>query len=143
MYRMRSGMAEHTRFIVIAKDRCNYMSGSDRQEEIEQRNETACPTIKSLNEIGEVWRLNIIHSLMEEEMRFNELKRSTNARSRTLSNALDSLIENGYVARRSEEAAPIAVYYRLTEKGAALEPIFDELDEWAAEWLDVESPESL
>lgn len=118
------------------------MSESDRQEEIERRNESACPTIKSLNEIGEIWRLNILHSLMDEEKRFNELKKSINARSRTLSNALDSLVENGYVSRRSEEAAPIAVYYSLTDKGKALEPVFSELDEWAIEWLDVERPRS-
>ncbi|GAB3036538.1 winged helix-turn-helix transcriptional regulator [Natronobiforma cellulositropha] len=112
------------------------MSANDRQEEIEKRNQSACPTIQSLNEIGEIWRLNILHDLMDEEKRFNELKRSTNARSRTLSNALDSLIENGYVKRRTEEAAPIAVFYSLSEKGRALKPVFDELDDWAADWLD-------
>ncbi|MEY7849149.1 winged helix-turn-helix transcriptional regulator [Natrarchaeobius sp. A-rgal3] len=112
------------------------MPEEKRQREIERRNPGACPTIDSLNEIGETWRLNVIHDLMEGEKRFNELKRSTGARSRTLSNALEPLMERGYVERRTEEAAPIAVYYSLTEKGRALEAVFDELDEWATEWVD-------
>lgn len=112
------------------------MSTNDRQAEIEKRNKNACPVVLSLNEIGEVWRLNILSELMEGEKRFNELKRLTAARSRTLSNALDSLTENGYVERRTEEAAPIAVYYSLSEKGRALEPVFDELDNWARTWID-------
>jgi len=48
------------------------------------------------------------------------------------------LIEAGLVERRSEEAAPIAVYYRLSEKGKALQPVFDELDAEACEWVDPE-----
>lgn len=112
------------------------MSVNDRQAEIEKRNKNVCPIVHSINEIGEVWRLNVLGELMEGEKRFNELKRLTAARSRTLSNALDSLTENGYVERRTEEAAPIAVYYSLSEKGEALEPVFDELDDWAREWVD-------
>ncbi|WP_330631230.1 winged helix-turn-helix transcriptional regulator [Halocatena halophila] len=112
------------------------MARNDRELEIQARNESACPSVRSFNEIGEIWRLNILHALMDEEMRFNELKRATNARSRTLSNALDSLRENGYVDRRSEQAAPIAVYYSLSEKGQALKPVFDELAEWADQWID-------
>ncbi len=118
------------------------MSAEDRQTEIEKQNKSACPSVRSFNEIGEIWRLNILHELMNEEMRFNELKRSTHARSRTLSNALDSLLENGYVNRRTEEAAPIAVYYSLTEKGKALESVFEELDEWANEWVEDVSVET-
>jgi len=34
----------------------------------------------------------------------------------------------GLVERRTEAAALVATYYSLTEKGAALRPVFDELD---------------
>ena len=50
------------------------------------------------------------------------LKEATGASSRTLSQALDALMDAGLVAKRMEEAAPVATYYSLTEKGEALEP---------------------
>ena len=45
-----------------------------------------------------------------------------------------SLQEAGLVNRRVEDK-PIATYYSLTEKGAALCPVFSELEGWAEEWL--------
>jgi DNA-binding HxlR family transcriptional regulator len=47
---------------------------------------------------------------------------------------LESLQEAGLLARRLEEAAPIAAYYRLTPKGRSLCPVFDEIEAWADEW---------
>jgi DNA-binding HxlR family transcriptional regulator len=35
-----------------------------------------------------------------------------------------------------EPGAPVAVYYSLTEKGEALFPVLDDLDNWATEWVD-------
>ena len=97
----------------------------------------ACPTAESLEVIGTQWRLNVLHDLVDEgEMRFNELKESTGASSRTLSQSLDALTAAGLVEKRMEEAAPVATYYSLTEKGTALEPVFDELDAWAREYVD-------
>jgi DNA-binding HxlR family transcriptional regulator len=113
------------------------MRTSDSDEEFANIDPQACPTAESMDVVGTKWRLNILHDLLEGEMRFNELKESTGASSRTLSQSLDVLQENGLVERRSEEAAPIAVYYALTEKGRALEPVFDELDAWAQEWVDL------
>jgi DNA-binding HxlR family transcriptional regulator len=72
--------------------------------------------------------------------RFNELKRSTGASSRTLSRVLDDLQELGFVDRRMEAEAPVATYYSTTEKADALCPVFDALEEWADDWVDVEPP---
>lgn len=41
-----------------------------------------------------------------------------------------------------EEDAPVATYYSLTDKGVSLCPVFDEIQEWATEWLDAEREES-
>ena len=73
-------------------------------------------------------------TLADGEHRFNELKRATGARSKTLSAALDELVETDLVHRRMEEAAPVAVYYDLTAKGEALLGALDALDEWARDW---------
>jgi DNA-binding HxlR family transcriptional regulator len=94
-----------------------------------------CSVIDSLEQIGSQWRLIVLHDLQEGEKRFNELKRSTDASSRTLSRVLDDLQELGFVNRRLEEDAPVATFYSLTPKGRSLCPVFDEIETWADEWL--------
>mgnify|MGYP005850515187 FL=1 len=94
-----------------------------------------CPVVESIEQIGSPWRLVILHDLQEGEKRFNELKRSTDANSRTLSRVLDDLQETGFVDRRLEEDAPVATYYSLTAKGQSLCPVFDEIESWADDWL--------
>jgi len=98
--------------------------------------EGPCAVVESLDRVGSKWRLVVLYDLQGEEKRFNELKRSTGANARTLSRVLDDLAESGFVERRMEEAAPVATYYSLTDKGLSLCPVFDEIEAWADEWLD-------
>lgn len=112
-----------------------------RHEKVRSQNAEACPVVHAIDEIGTCWRLNVLHALQGEEKRFNELKRATEARSKTLSDALDALVEADLVERRREVASPIAVYYSLTEKGRALWPVLDELGAWADEWVEGVSTE--
>jgi DNA-binding HxlR family transcriptional regulator len=107
---------------------------------VEAHNESACPIVEAVEQIGSEWRLLVLHDLQDGEKRFNELKRSTGASSRTLSRVLDDLEGTGLVDRRVEER-PIASYYSITEKGTALCPVLDELGNWADDWVDVEGPE--
>jgi DNA-binding HxlR family transcriptional regulator len=114
----------------------------------DQYSEEACHVIDSLEQIGSQWRLIVLHDLQDGEKRFNELKRSTSASSRTLSRVLDDLQEMGFVHRRLEEDAPVATFYSLTPKGESLFPVFDAIEDWADEWLgedtdSVEAVESL
>ncbi|MFC6726489.1 winged helix-turn-helix transcriptional regulator [Halobium palmae] len=95
-----------------------------------------CSVVDSIAQIGSQWRLVVLHDLLDGEKRFNELKRSTGASSRTLSRVLDDLQERGFVDRRLEEDAPVATYYSLTAKGESLCPVFDEIERWADEWLE-------
>jgi DNA-binding HxlR family transcriptional regulator len=96
----------------------------------------ACPVVETIQQIGSEWRLIVLHDLREGEKRFNELKRSTDASSRTLSRVLDDLADLDLVERRVESDAPIATYYSLTEKGGALCPVFDEIEAWANEHVE-------
>ncbi|MFT4910533.1 MAG: DNA-binding HxlR family transcriptional regulator [Natronomonas sp.] len=98
--------------------------------------DSPCPVVESMEQIGSKWRLLVLHDLQDGEKRFNELKRSTDANSRTLSRVLDDLQETGFVERRLEEDAPVATYYSLTEKGRSLCPVFDEIEAWADDWLE-------
>lgn len=95
-----------------------------------------CPVIETLEQIGSRWRMTVIHVLREGELRFNELKRATDANSQTLSRVLEDLEGKGYVERRVADGSPVAVYYSLTEKGEELHGAFDEIAEWAETWLD-------
>jgi DNA-binding HxlR family transcriptional regulator len=104
------------------------------EETVEERNPEACGIVEAIDAIGSQWRLVVLSDLDGDEKRFNELKRSTGASSRTLSRVLDDLEEAGLVARRVEDK-PLATYYSLTEKGASLCPVFEALGDWAAEWL--------
>ena len=108
----------------------------ERSPSLEERNESACDVVESLEQIGSQWRLIVLNDLQGGEKRFNELKRSTGANSRTLSRVLDDLTDLGFVTRRLEEDAPVATYYSLTDKGRSLCPVFDEIEAWATEWLD-------
>ncbi|MFD1645804.1 winged helix-turn-helix transcriptional regulator [Haloarchaeobius litoreus] len=110
------------------------LESADRNAAAE-KNEGACPVVRSLEQIGSQWRLVVLHDLADGEKRFNELKRSTGASSRTLSRVLDDLAELGFVERRVEADAPIASYYSLTDKGESLCPVFDEIESWATDWL--------
>src|SRR6056297_3430996 len=97
-----------------------------------------CSLVEPFEQIGSKWRLIVLNDLLEAEKRFNVLKRSTGASSRTLSRVLDDLEEMGFVTRRLEEDAPVATYYSLTAKGESLAPMFASIEDWAAEWLDTE-----
>lgn len=109
------------------------MSPSEVQTQHEE-----CPIIYTLDQIGSKWRLIVFWVLQDGEMRFNELKRQTGANSQTLSRVLDDLQELEFVERRVDADGPVAVFYRLTEKGADLEPVFDDVEQWADEWVDDE-----
>ena len=111
-------------------------SEHDHAHDDATHDEEPCSVIESLEQIGSKWRLVVLHDLQDGEKRFNELKRSTDASSRTLSRVLDDLQETGFVERRLEADAPVATYYSLTEKGTSLCPVFDEIETWASEWLD-------
>ncbi len=98
--------------------------------------EDPCPVIDLIRQIGSEWRLIVLYDLLDEEKRFSEIERSTGARPRTLSRVLSDLEDMGFVARRLEEASPVATYYSLTEKGTSLCPVFAEMESWTAERAD-------
>lgn len=117
-------------------------TATPRQDEVQTKNIEACPVVQAVETVGTPWRLQILYALRDAELRFNEIKRATGGRSKTVSDALEILTEEGLVTRRTEEAAPIAVYYQLTKKGNTLLGHLDHISEWAVEWMDgVDDPD--
>lgn len=123
----------------ISGQECQYltsMSSIDNTTDttVATEDTAICPIVEALDQIGSQWRLVVLHDLIDGEKRFNELKRSTDANPRTLSRVLDDLEDGGFVHRRVEDR-PVATYYRLTEKGASLQPVFEEVECWSREWV--------
>jgi DNA-binding HxlR family transcriptional regulator len=113
---------------------------STQDERTKHADDGPCAVVDSMDQIGSKWRLVVLHELQTGEQRFNELKESAGASSRTLSRVLDDLQELDFVERRMEADAPVATYYSLTPKGGSLCPVFDAIESWAADWVDVGSP---
>ena len=72
----------------------------------------------SFNILFQKWNLGILYTLfLKNTVGFSELKRILGINSRTLSDKLKLLAENGYVDRRVYEESPLRVEYSVTQKG--------------------------
>jgi DNA-binding HxlR family transcriptional regulator len=89
---------------------------------------TSCAVAACAEIIGAKWTALLVHDLSEGPRRFSELEHSCVGISpRTLSERLRALEDEGLVERRSYAESPPRVEYELTEKGAALLPIINEM----------------
>ena len=80
------------------------------------------------------WRLMVIFRLAQGPVRWGALRRSlAPVTPRVLTATLRGLEDDGLVWRRSAGTVPPAVSYGLTERGAALSPVFDAMAAWALE----------
>lgn len=95
-----------------------------------------CPRFQSTMElIGRRWSASILRTLLSGPHRFCQITATIPGIShRLVSERLGELIDTGLV-----EADGTGKGYRLTEAGAALEPVFVELDRWNRRWI-AESP---
>ena len=86
-----------------------------------------CPVIKTLEEVGSRWRMTVIHVLREGDLRFNELKRATDANSQTLSRVLDELEEKEYVERAERVSLVVGLLHPPGESFPGLANFFSPL----------------
>ncbi|HLK55876.1 MAG TPA: helix-turn-helix domain-containing protein [Chthonomonadaceae bacterium] len=94
-----------------------------------------CPVNATLNLLNERWTLHIVRTLLEGKQRFNEIARRNGINPRTLRDRLAALEEEGVVTRTVIATMPPNVEYALTEKGMALNCIFEALAEWGRTWM--------
>src|SRR2546429_8587032 len=88
----------------------------------------SCSVAACAEIIGAKWTALLVHDLSEGARRFSELEHSCARISpRTLSERLRALEDEGLVERRSYAESPPRVEYELTEKGAGLLPIIEEM----------------
>jgi DNA-binding HxlR family transcriptional regulator len=85
---------------------------------LEDLRETMQTLEESFNLLSQKWSLQILYTLfLKGTTGFGELKRILRVNSRTLSDKLKLLTDNGYAERRVEQGPPLRVKYCLTAKG--------------------------
>ncbi len=95
-----------------------------------------CYVEKALVVIGGKWSFLIIKNLFTGTKRFGELRKLLNNISpKTLTDTLRNLEANGILTRKIVPVIPPQVYYTLTPKGEALNPIIDEMTTWGETWI--------
>ena len=106
--------------------------------------ENSCQNISRLEDTGFYYTMNLIqrkyklfilYTLSEAKViRFNELRRHIGGISfKTLSSTLKELEADGLVYRQQYSQIPPKVEYSLTETGASLIPILDQICVWGEE----------
>ena len=95
-----------------------------------------CPHYHAAVElIGRRWSGAIIYALTDGPLRFAEIKAAVPGMSdRLLSERLKELERAGLVERTVEDEPPVKVSYELSRKGRSLQPVIDDLRDWARRW---------
>ncbi|MFB6112749.1 MAG: winged helix-turn-helix transcriptional regulator [Halodesulfurarchaeum sp.] len=96
-----------------------------------------CPIQATATLLCKKWHPVIIHRLLTEgPLGFNDLKDEVDGiSSKVLSDNLDDLAEYDLVERDIVSEKPFRVKYSLTERGASLEPVITEMQDWGNENL--------
>lgn len=90
-----------------------------------------CPVEVGLNILSGKWKLKILWHLSNGTIRFNELQRLLgNITTKTLTQQLRELEEQGIVTRKVFPEIPPKVEYSLSEIGVTLKPILAQLCSW-------------
>src|SRR3954447_20478702 len=91
---------------------------------------------KAVELIGGRWTGAVIRLLLNDRMRFAELRAAIpDISDRMLSERLRELEAEGIVARIVGPETPVRVEYELTEKGRALEHALSAVGKWAERWV--------
>ncbi|MBX6353307.1 MAG: helix-turn-helix transcriptional regulator [Thermoflavifilum sp.] len=96
-----------------------------------------CPKFEAAFELlGKRWTGLIIRALLSGPKRFKDISEMIpNMSDRMLAERFKELEAAGILVRHVYPETPVRIEYELTEKGRALEPVMDALQEWANRWV--------
>lgn len=95
-----------------------------------------CPVEATLEVIGGKWKGIILHHLLSETIRFNELRRlMPEITQRMLTKQLRELEANRLISRKVYPEVPPKVEYSMTEYGYTLAPVIQALRAWGSHHL--------
>ncbi|MCZ4248944.1 winged helix-turn-helix transcriptional regulator [Bacillus amyloliquefaciens] len=94
---------------------------------------TMCPKMESaFSLLGKRWNGLIIHVLMDGPKRFKDMTETIPTISqKMLAERLKELEQNEIIERQVLPETPVKVIYKLTDKGMALQAVFQEMQKWA------------
>ena len=93
-----------------------------------------CPVEAALEQISGKWKGLVLYHLMDETLRFSELKRRVGTvTQRSLTKQLRELESDGLVNRQVYAVVPPKVEYSLTDRGQKLRPVLEALHSWGSE----------
>jgi len=98
-----------------------------------------CPVEATLDLIDGKWKAVILYHLLDDTIRFNELRRRLSKRisQRMLTRQLRELEAAGLIHREVYAEVPPRVEYSLTKLGRSLEPVIRSLWTWGNGYLEV------
>jgi DNA-binding HxlR family transcriptional regulator len=101
-----------------------------------EHNSHFCPYFhRAVEFIGKRWSGSIVREMLSGPRRFTELRGAIpDISDRMLCARLKGLEQEGIVERRVYAETPVRVEYQLTDKGRALEKVFQAIGEWADSW---------
>jgi DNA-binding HxlR family transcriptional regulator len=80
--------------------------------------------------LGGKWKPGILFNLLDNPMRFTELRRRLGVSEKVLTQQLRELAGHGVVARSATRDVPPQVTYSLTTYGRTLRPILERMGRW-------------
>jgi DNA-binding HxlR family transcriptional regulator len=87
--------------------------------------------------LGKRWNGLIIRVLLEGPKRFSDISNMIPQLSdRILVERFKELEAEGIIKRSVYPEIPVRIEYQLTDKGAALKNVMDEVQRWAENWID-------
>ncbi|WP_018663305.1 winged helix-turn-helix transcriptional regulator [Heyndrickxia acidiproducens] len=100
-------------------------------------NSSLCPRFeRAFQLLGKRWVGVIIRVLSHGPMRFNEIAdQIPHISQKVLSDRLKELEEQGILIREVYPESPVRIEYHLTQKGEAITPVLDEVQNWADHWV--------
>ena len=108
----------------------------DKQRLIDDKQHN-CPVETTLSIIGGKWKCLIIHHLIDDTRRFNQLRRLIPAiTQRMLTSQLRELEADHVVNRKVYAQVPPKTEYSLTELGKTLEPVLWAMHDWGKEIIE-------
>lgn len=98
-----------------------------------------CPRYEyAVQLLGKRWTGLLLFALMDGPRRFCELTAIVEGLSdRVLSDRLRELEVEGIIERVVYPRIPVRVEYQLSDKGRALNPVFEAIQNWATQWVEL------
>ncbi|GAK39868.1 helix-turn-helix domain-containing protein [Paenibacillus urinalis] len=97
-----------------------------------------CPRFESaFSFLGKRWNGLIIQTLMDGPKRFKDISNLIPQMSdKMLSERMKDLESEGILIRHVYPETPVRIEYELTDKGKALQPVMQGIQQWAEQWVE-------